>query len=208
VGLVRADRELTPDSARTREALLDAAQAIMLEEGYAAVSSRRVATRAGMNSALVAYYFGNMDGLFVAMFRRGSEASYRHQVEVLTGEQPLWHLWDLIHDQSRSRLNMEFIALANHRKTIRVEIAQSSERFRDLQIEEVTRLHKSYDADPDDLPPVTLLMLMSSVSRFLLIEEAFGLRTGHAETVAFIEDHLRRLEGERRGPGRGPGTGC
>ena len=38
---------------------------------------------------------------------------------------------------------------------------------------------------------------MSSVSRFLLIEEAFALTTGHAEAVAFVEGHLRRLEGER-----------
>lgn len=197
---MRPDRELTPESARTRKALLDAAQEIMLEDGYAAVSSRRVATRAGMNSALVAYYFGNMDGLFVALFRRGSEATFQHQVDVLSGEQPLWHLWDLIHDQSRSRLNMEFIALASHRKTVRAEIARSSERFRDLQIEAITRLYKAYDADPDDLPPVTLLMLMSSVSRFLLIEEAFGLTAGHAETRAFIEGHLRRLEGPRPPP--------
>jgi AcrR family transcriptional regulator len=192
---VRPDRELTPESARSREALLDAAEAIMLEDGYAAVSTRRVATRAGLNSALVSYYFGTMDGLFVALFRRGSEASFRRQAEVLAGDQPLWQLWSLIRDRSRSRLNLEFIALANHRKTIRAEIAQSSERFRELQVEAVTRLYKVDGADPERLPPVTLLMLMSSVSRFLLIEDGFGLTAGHAETIAFIEAELERLEG-------------
>ena len=61
-----ADRE----NSATRAALLDAAEQIMVEEGYAGVSTRRLAARAGANSALVYYYFGNMDNLFVELFRR------------------------------------------------------------------------------------------------------------------------------------------
>ena len=54
--------------------LLDAAEALLLEEGYAAVTSRRVAERAGVNPALLYYYFESMDGLFVALFRRGAQS--------------------------------------------------------------------------------------------------------------------------------------
>jgi hypothetical protein len=39
----------------------------MLDEGYAAVSSRRVAHRLGFNAALVYYYFENMDDLFLTL---------------------------------------------------------------------------------------------------------------------------------------------
>ncbi len=49
-------------------------------------------------------------------------------------------------------------------------------------------------------PPLVFTVLLSSVSRFLVIEsETLGMTTGHAETVAFVEGFLRELEGERGG---------
>src|SRR5580693_6739527 len=57
-------------AASTREAILAAAETIMTEEGYAAVTSRRVAEKAGLKSQLVHYYFGTMDELFVAVYER------------------------------------------------------------------------------------------------------------------------------------------
>src|SRR5215467_11608828 len=107
----------------TRNALLDAAQELMLDEGYAAVTTRRVATKAGLNSAMVFYYFDSLDGLFIELFRRGAERSFERLQDALSSDQPLWGFWDLIHDRAGSALTMEFIALANHRKAIRAEIA-------------------------------------------------------------------------------------
>ncbi|MET8795494.1 hypothetical protein ABZV91_03390 [Nocardia sp. NPDC004568] len=42
---------------------------------------------------------------------------------------------------------------------------------------------------------------MSSVSRFLRMEEPFGIETGHAEIPSVVEDFLRKTEGERRRAG-------
>ena len=94
----------------------------MLEEGYAAVSSRRIASRAGLPNA-IHYYFETMDDLFIELFRRGAARSLERQSEVLASAQPLWAFWDLLLDRSNGDLNTEFIALANHRKAIRSEIA-------------------------------------------------------------------------------------
>ena len=41
------------------------------------------------------------------------------------------------------------------------------------------------------------LLSMAGISRYLLMEEAFDLETGHAETVAVVERLIRSLEGER-----------
>ncbi len=65
-----------PD-AKNRGVLLDAAEALMLEEGYAAVTSRRVADKAGLKPQLVHYYFRTMDDLFLAVFRRRAEQGWR-----------------------------------------------------------------------------------------------------------------------------------
>ena len=80
------------DNADTRSVLLDAAEALLLEEGYAAVTSRRVGERAGANSALIHYYFESMDGLFVELFRRGAERGLERQTAALQSPQPLWAL--------------------------------------------------------------------------------------------------------------------
>ncbi|MFF0492045.1 TetR/AcrR family transcriptional regulator [Nocardia sp. NPDC004068] len=191
-------RSADPDNSPTRAALLDAAQELMLEEGYAAVSTRRLAARAGANPALVYYYFGTMDNLFIELFRRGAERSYRLQVEALDDPQPLWALWEAIHDQSQTALTMEFVALANHRKAIRAEIAASSKRFRELQLDAVTKILAGYGHESVVHTPAAVVLLMSSISRFLRMEEAFGVDAGHEDVVRLIEGFLREVEGERR----------
>jgi len=191
-------RRSPTESSETRSALLDAAQILMLKEGYAAVSSRRVAAEAGVNVALVYYYFATMDELFIALFRRGAETSLERQAQVLASPQPLWGLWDLTHHQSNQAVTMEFIALANHRKAIRTEIAASSKKFRLMQIETMSTVLKGYGVDPEAWPPASIILMMTGISRFLLIEEAFGLDLGHEETIDLIECHITALEGPRQ----------
>jgi AcrR family transcriptional regulator len=181
----------------TRTALLDAAQELMLEEGYAAVTTRRIAARSGLNNALVYYYFDTMDGLFIALFQRGAERSFERLQHALSSPQPLWAFWDLIHEPSGSALTMEFIALANHRKAIRSEIADYSRRFREAQLDSLSTVLESYGLDPRQWPPASVIVILSGISRFLLIEEAFEVDIGHAETVALVEDQIRALEGDR-----------
>jgi len=190
-------RRSSVDDSTTRTALLDAAQSLMLEGGYAAVTTRRIAAKAGVNSALVYYYFDTMDGLFIALFRRGSERSLERMEGALASPKPLWALWDVLNDQPNSALTMEFIALANHRKAIRAEIAASGRRFRKLQLKMLSSVLEDYGVDPASWPPASVILLLSGISRFLLIEKAFDVEIGHADTVALVERHIRALEGER-----------
>src|ERR1044071_8381096 len=79
----------------TRDALIKATAQVMLEEGYAAASSRRVAAKAGGKPALVHYYFPSMDDLFLAVLREGAETNLYRQREALAGDAPLHALWKL-----------------------------------------------------------------------------------------------------------------
>jgi AcrR family transcriptional regulator len=54
-----------------REAILDAALALLREEGVAKLTSREVAARAGVSDASVYYHFGDRAGLLKAVFARG-----------------------------------------------------------------------------------------------------------------------------------------
>jgi len=189
-------RRIGAPEAKNRGLLLDAAEQLMLEEGYAAVTSRRLASKAGLKPQLVHYYFRTMEELFLEVFRRRAEEGLQVQAAALNSPQPLWALWRFGTDPAFTRISMEFMALANHRKELRTEIAYYAERFRDEQRQAVTAALQRYGADTQDMPPVVWTVLMTSLSRFLVLEQSIGVSGGHAETCDLVESHLRRLEGE------------
>jgi len=181
----------------TRTALLDAAEKLMLDEGYAAVTTRRIAAETGLNSALVYYYFDTMDALFIALFRRGAEGTRERWAHIVDAPQPLWAYWDLLRDPANTARTMEFIALANHRKAIRTEIARAARVFHKMQVKTLTGVLENYGIDAEVWPPAAIIVMLTGVARYLLIEDAFDVSPGHAETVALIEREIRVLEGDR-----------
>jgi AcrR family transcriptional regulator len=101
----------------------------MLDEGYAAATSRPVAAKAGVKPTLVHYYFPSMDDLFVAVLRDKAEENMAHQREAIAETQPVRALWQL-NETLDAQLFTEFLAMANHRKAIRSEIVAYATRFR------------------------------------------------------------------------------
>jgi AcrR family transcriptional regulator len=190
-------RRFGSETSSSRGQLLEAAAVVMANEGYAAVTSRRVAEQAGLNRALVHYYFHTMDDLFLALFRHRAEQGLATQAKALQSDQPLWALWDLYRDTQSTALTMEFVALSNHRKAIRTEIAQTVERFRAEELKVLTEAFERYGVPPDDISPAVAASLLASVTRFLAAEATLGMSDGHAETVDFVERLIRRLEGDR-----------
>ena len=193
-----ARRRKSNDDSATRTALLDAAEALMLEEGYAAVTSRKIAAKAGLPNA-IHYYFDTMDDLFIELFRRGADRSLAQQEEALRSPQPLWAFWDLLRDRKNGDLNTEFVALANHRKAIRSEIAESSRTFRRGQLAALARVLEAPRSATAFRSPEAVVLLLSAVSRFLIMENAFDLDTGHEEVVEFVDQCITEIEGERAG---------
>lgn len=54
-----------PGGTDTRTALLDAARTVFAEQGYDGATVRSIATRAGVDAAMVNHWFGSKEGLFV-----------------------------------------------------------------------------------------------------------------------------------------------
>ncbi|MGV0607171.1 TetR/AcrR family transcriptional regulator [Mycolicibacterium sp. XJ1904] len=189
-------RRIGAPDAKNRGVLLDAAEQLLLDEGYAAVTSRRVADKAGLKPQLVHYYFRTMEDLFLAVFRRMAEAGLKALTEALASPQPLWALWRFSTQPEATRLTMEFMGLANHRKALRAEIIYYAERFREEQNKAIASVLERYGAKAQEVPPVVWTVFATSVSQALVVERALGMTTGHAETFAFCEQWIRRLEGE------------
>lgn len=197
-------RRIGGEDSPTRAALLDAAQQLMLEDGYAAVTSRRVAAKAGIKPPLVHYYFRTMDDLFLAVVRRGAEQNLERQRRALASPQPLRALWEFSNDRAGTALIMELSALANHRKAIQAELAAYAERFRRLQVESLRTVLDGYGVDPAEFPAEAVLVVMTSVARLLVMEEVLGTTLGHAETRAVVDRMLARVEDRPEAPTRRP----
>jgi AcrR family transcriptional regulator len=187
-------KEKVERSTNPRAAILDATESIMLEEGYAAVSSRKVASRAGLTSQLLHYYFRTMDDLFIAVFQRLEDKYDEHFARAVASDDPIRELWKLSMKPASTGLILEFNALATHRKTIRALIARSGGRDRRMHVAAFSRILERRGNGSEDLPPVILALLMASVARTLVTEAALGVSDGHAEMLAFIERHLSRME--------------
>ncbi len=186
-----------PDS-KTRARLVDAAEQLLLEEGYAAVTSRRVGAKAGLKPQLVHYYFRTMDDLFTEVFRRRAEENLARFERVISAEASLRTLWELNADPRGAAFTVEFVALANHRKAIRAEIARYAERFRAAQLQAMAHALETDGVTADRLPPAVALLLMTGLSQVLSLERGLGVTAGHDDAAEFVTRFIDELEGSER----------
>lgn len=180
----------------TRKLLLDVTERLMSEEGYAAVSTRRVAKEAGVNAALVHYYYSTTDDLFIALHRRMMDATVEELKTVLEGENPLAAYWQFQSKRAQAALGVEFIALANHRKSLSAEIAARAEEARDLQAQMLTEVVARSAVLPDTCSPIALSILLNGIARTLVNEESIGIIRGHDEVRAVVDWAIARIIGE------------
>ncbi len=194
-------RRVGSETSKTRDALLDSAERLMLDRGYAAVTYRNVAASGGVYAGLVSYYFPTLDDLFLALLRRRSERNLDRLVASLDArfDEPLRVVWEFNTDESSAALIMEFLALANHRKSIKAEITEVTRRVRKVQLEAIER-HWSRCRMPDEMSPGTLLFLMATVPKMLQLEESVGICEAHTDTIRLVEHYLDDVEPKR--PGR------
>lgn len=80
-------------SAEARLRLLEAAQARLLQEGYAGLSTRGVAEAAGAPLSQIHYHFGSKQGLVLALLRQRNEQLLRRQTSMFGQEAPLSARW-------------------------------------------------------------------------------------------------------------------
>lgn len=166
----------------------------MLEEGYGAVTARRVAAEADVKHPLVHYYFPTTDDLFLALYRRTVEQVITLLDEALESEQPLHSLWEFSSESSRKSLAIEFMALANHRKLIRKEIAYHHDRIREKHAAAFAKLADTKAIDPKVCTPLGLAVLMVGTARMLMLEQSVGISLGHADVRVFVEHLLDQFE--------------
>jgi AcrR family transcriptional regulator len=182
--------------------LLDATEEIILEEGYAAVSSRSVAARAGIQAPLLHYYFPTIDELFVAVLRRRSEPNVERMKAAMVSPEPFKAWWELASDSRGTALLLEFVAAANHRPALKAEVGEAAYQVRRMQMQTLEAILPEYGLDPQDFPPAFIAAAMQGIAFAIVADEAAGFDTAHGEARAGMDRLVGLLEKRRTKRGR------
>ncbi|HMO69315.1 MAG TPA: TetR/AcrR family transcriptional regulator [Novosphingobium sp.] len=188
-----AARRIGAENSVTRAMIIDATEALIRAEGYAAVSTRRVAAEAGLKPSLVHYYFPTTDDLFLAVCKRGAEESDAMIAAALAAPDPLRALWHFFADPGRTAISLEFMALANHRKAIRAHILEHSEAMRARQVAALEKVLEGRLDRVAGLSAEGLMLVLAGIGRALIMEGGLGVEAGHGNARAFVDNLLDRI---------------
>jgi len=78
--------------------ILEAARRCLLADGYAAMSTRKVADDASVPLSQIHYHFGSKDELILGLLRKENDRLLGRQAAMFDKELPLWQRWDLACD--------------------------------------------------------------------------------------------------------------
>ncbi len=185
-----AARRIGAENSATRLAILDACEAVMVEEGYANASTRRVAARAGLKPSLVHYYFPTTDDLHVAVYRRAADWASEELAKAIADPEPLMALWRYTIDTTRMALTLEFMAMAVHREALKAAISEHAGESQKLIIATIER---ALGDKAKDNNPTVLATMISALGRSLVMEAGIGAGYGHEETRVWFEGWLKGL---------------
>src|SRR5919198_6510743 len=85
--------ESTTSRAAARTALLDAAERLLIDQGHAGITTRKVAAQAGVNHGLVHYYFGSIEELLFQAMERYTQRLLDRQRALYAAQIPFIEKW-------------------------------------------------------------------------------------------------------------------
>jgi AcrR family transcriptional regulator len=187
-------------------ALLDAAERLLVEQGYGAVTTRNLAERAGVNHGLVHYYFGSMEEVMVQVLERFTARLIERQRAMYASERSFLEKWrtawgfqqeDLT--SGYSKIWLELQAMAWNRPELRARVQQVNEEWRRVLTEAFAPALREYGFGALSLE-ATVSLVMTMAQGYAL-EKLSGIDEGHAallsEIDSWMKSQAKRAKGSR-----------
>jgi AcrR family transcriptional regulator len=183
----------TAARAAAEEALLDAAERLLVDAGHAGITTRRLAEEAGVNHGLVHYYFGSNENLLARTLERFTERLIARQSDLYSADVPFIEKWrtamrHLIGDDATyEKVWLELQALAWNDPAMRERLAAVNARWRAVLTEAFERPHREL-AIP--MPLEALVSLVMTFNLGIMVERLGGIDAGHDALLAWIDAYL------------------
>jgi AcrR family transcriptional regulator len=183
----------TPARSAAEEALMDAAERLLVEVGYAGITTRRLAEEAGVNHGLVHYYFGSNESLLVRALERFTERMIERQRELYAAESPFVDKWRtamrylVSEDLSYQKVWLELQALAWNNTELQSRLAEVNAEWRTVLTEAFEEPHRELKLE---LPLDALVSLVMTFNVGIMVERLGGIDVGHRELLDWIDGWL------------------
>lgn len=181
--------------------LLDAAEHLLVEVGYAAVTTRLVAAKAGVNHGLVHYYFGSMEDLFVRVLERFTERLIERQRAMYSSEEPFLKKWRramryLEGDfaSGYQKVWLELQAMAWNRPELKDRVAHVNEEWRRVFTDAFADAAEGYGLDTKRFPIDAMVSLVLTFNQGIILERHSGISEGHKSLLKMIDGVLKDQE--------------
>jgi AcrR family transcriptional regulator len=177
----------------TEQALLDAAERLLVEVGTAGITTRRVADEAGANHGLVHYYFGSVEQLLVRALERFTERLIARQRELYASDEPFIEKWRtamrylVSEDFTYEKIWLELQALAWNQPDLRERLARVNAEWRAVLTEAFEQPHRELRIE---MPLDALVSLVMTFNIGIMVERLGGIETGHRELLGWIDTFL------------------
>src|SRR5213078_3629505 len=178
----------------TEQALLDAAERLLIESGAAGITTRRVAEEAGANHGLVHYYFGSVEQLLVRVLERFTERLIERQRRLYAADVPFLDKWRtamayLDEDRPYQKIWFELQALAWNSPELQERLALVHAEWRAVLSEAFAPVREQLGLE---LPLEALVSLVYTFNEGIMFERLSGIETGHRELLDWIDGWLAR----------------
>jgi AcrR family transcriptional regulator len=188
---------VTKTSARSaaEEALLDAAERLLVDIGYSRITTRGLAEEAGVNHGLVHYYFGSNENLLVRALERFTERLITRQRELYEAEGPFIEKWRtamrylLSEDVSYEKVWLELQALAWNDRELRERLARVNAEWRAVLTDAFREPHRELRIA---MPLDALVALVMTFNIGMIVEQLGDIETGHEALLDWIDQWLSR----------------
>ena len=194
---MRAERAVAQTSARTaaEEALMDAAERLLLEVGHAGITTRRLAETAGVNHGLVHYYFGSNEQLLIRTLERFTGRLVARQAQLYAGDEPFVEKWRtamgylVSEDVTYEKVWLELQAMGWNDDGLRARLRLVNDEWRRVLTDAFAEPHRELGID---MPLDALVSLVMTFNLGVMLERLGGIETGHGALLEWIDRWLSR----------------
>jgi AcrR family transcriptional regulator len=179
----------------TRTRIVEATRSRLLADGYAGLSTRKVAEEAGVPLSQLHYHFGSKGALIIALFAEENERLLERQSRMYAQDQPLWQRYeqacDFLEDDLESgyvRVLQEMLAAGWSNPEIGDAVRELLTRWYVLLAEVAGEAERRFGS----LGPFTPEEIATLVANAFIGSEAL-LLLGFERPVMPIRSALRRI---------------
>ena len=190
-GTTKAQRQATEDQ------FLDAAERLLVEVGYAGISTRRLAEEAGANHGLVHYYFGSMEEVFLRVLERFTQRLIERQRALYASDRPYLEKWreairylDDDRESGYQKIWYELQAMAWNRPEMRERLVPVLGKWRAAMRDAVRAALDEHGLVDGHLTAEDWVSLIVTFNEGIILERLSGITEGHRPLLEAIDRWL------------------